>query len=105
VVDGQIYIVESFLIVEKRIGCREKNVFGMPFVCMYVCQCASMAPELVHGYYPCLAFRSLSFISGCQVNTGIRATKLVSLQVGLIRASVSDDFDEISVLYGEHLPK
>jgi hypothetical protein len=44
----------------------------MPFVRMYVCQCASLAPELVRGFYPCLAFRSLSFISGCQVNTNIR---------------------------------
>jgi hypothetical protein len=49
---------------------------------MYVCMCASSAPEQLDGFYLYSAFKTESIIGPCSVNMNIISKKIGALQIG-----------------------
>jgi hypothetical protein len=57
-------------------------------VCMYVCMCASIAPEELDGFYSYLLYKSLSTLGWRPVTMNVLAPK-----IGVPNENGPNDFD------------
>jgi hypothetical protein len=79
--------------------------------CLSVWVYTSSAHEWLEGVYLYLVFKSLPFLGQCPVNLNIPAPKSGTLQIGPkmqngdFLENGSNDFENISVIYGDHIPK
>jgi hypothetical protein len=71
--------------------------------------CASLAPELLDGFYSCSVFKSLSILGRCPVNLNIPYPKQAISRWAPAKnrdfiENRLNDSDSISVVHGDHIP-